>query len=91
MEEQELTIISAEAEKPEPTERRKKLVNSWISKIRKAKSFHEKAYKTMRRDMDAALHGYDDSQWSGEQYVANILQRHVQQRTAQLYAKTQKP
>ena len=41
MEEQELTIISAEMEKPEPTERRKKLVNSWVSKIRKAKSFHE--------------------------------------------------
>ena len=28
MEEQELTIISAEMEKPEPTERRKKLVTS---------------------------------------------------------------
>ena len=90
MEEQELTIISAEVEKPEPTERRKKLVNSWISKIRKAKSFHEPAFKTMRRDMDAALHGFDDTQWSKEQYVANILQRHVQQRTAQLYAKNPK-
>ena len=90
MEEQELTIISAEMEKPEPTERRKKLVNSWVSKIRKAKSFHEKAYKTMRRDMDAALNGFDDTQWSKEQYVANILQRHVQQRTAQLYAKNPK-
>lgn len=90
MEEEELTIISAEVEKPEPTERRKKLVNSWVSKIRKAKSFHEKAFKTMRRDMDAALNGYDDTQWSKEQYVANILQRHVQQRTAQLYAKNPK-
>ena len=46
MEEQELTIISAEVEKPEPTERRKKLVNSWIRKVRKAKSFHEPAFKT---------------------------------------------
>ena len=90
MEEQELTIISAEMEKPEPTERRKKLVTSWVTKIRKAKSFHEKAFKTMRRDMDAALNGYDDTQWSKEQYVANILQRHVQQRTAQLYAKNPK-
>ena len=44
----------------------------------------------MRRDMDAALNGYDDTQWSKEQYVANILQRHVQQRTAQLYAKNPK-
>ena len=44
----------------------------------------------MIRDMDAALNGFDDKSWSDDQYVANILQRHVQQRTAQLYAKNPK-
>ena len=39
--------------------------------------------------MDAALNGFDDKAWSEDQYVANILQRHVQQRIA-LYAKNPK-
>lgn len=87
---EELTIVSAEVEKPEPTERRKKLVSSIQSKVKNAKKFHDKSYKDMVRDMDAALHGFDDKSWSEDQYVANILQRHVQQRTAQLYAKNPK-
>lgn len=87
---EELTIVSAEVEKPEPTERRKKLVSSLQSKIKNAKKFHDKAFKNMIRDMDAALNGFDDKSWSDDQYVANILQRHVQQRTAQLYAKNPK-
>ena len=41
----------------------------------------------MKKDMDSAYKGYDDSQWNDNNYVANILQRHVQQRTASLYAK----
>jgi len=74
----------------EPTERRKSLVTAWLAKIRSAKNFHDKSYKQIRRDMDAALKGYDDKNWSDDQYVANVLQRHVQQRTAQLYAKNPK-
>ena len=87
---EEITIVSAETEKPEPTERRKKLVTSLLAKVKKAEKFHEKSYKNMVRDMNAALNGYDDKSWSADQYVANILQRHVQQRTATLYAKNPK-
>jgi len=85
--EEELTIVSVEEEKKEPTERRKRLVSQWISKVKQAKGFHASAFKQMKRDMDAALKGYDDKDWSGDNYVANILQRHVQQRTSSLYAK----
>jgi len=85
-----LIVATDSAEKPEPTERRKKLVKAWMAKVKQAKNFHEKAYKQMRRDMDAALNGYDDKNWTEDQYVANILQRHVQQRTAALYAKNPK-
>ena len=74
----------------EPTERRKTLVTQWLSKIKSAKLFHDKSYKQIRRDMDAALKGFDDKNWSEDQYVANVLNRHVQQRTAQLYAKNPK-
>ena len=74
-------------EKAEATTRRKALVSSWTAKIKQAKGFHDKSFKTMRRDMNACLKGFDDEAWTEEQYVANILQRHVQQRTASLYAK----
>jgi len=87
---EEMAIVTTDVERPEPTERRKKLVTQWLAKVKHAKTFHEKAFKQMRKDMDAALNGYDDSQWSGDNYVANILQRHVQQRTASLYAKNPK-
>ena len=85
-----MMIAVEKEEKPEPTERRKALVSDWQSKIKSAKGFHEKAYKQMKKDMDAALHGFDDTQWNDKNYVANILQRHVQQRTASLYAKNPK-
>jgi len=85
-----MIIASEKEEKPEPTERRKALVSDWQSRIKSAKGFHEKSYKQMKKDMDAALNGYDDTQWNDKNYVANILQRHVQQRTASLYAKNPK-
>lgn len=87
---EDMLIVATDEKKQEPTPRRKALVSGWLSKIKSAKGFHDKAYKRMRRDMDAALNGYEDTQWSDNQYVANILQRHVQQRTAQLYAKNPK-
>lgn len=91
MHNEEMLIIETEkVEKPEPEARRKALVNNLTANIKNAKKFHEKAFKQMRRDMDAALNGYDDTAWSKDQYIANILQRHVQQRTAALYAKNPK-
>lgn len=77
-------------EKQETPERRKKLVTVLQNRVSAAKGFHETAYKQMKKDMDAAINGYDDSEWTDNQYVANILQRHVQQRTASLYAKNPK-
>jgi hypothetical protein len=87
---EEMLIEGTDTERKEPTARRKALVSGWLSKIKSAKGFHDKAYKQMRKDMDATLKGFDDTLWDDSQYVANILQRHVQQRTAQLYAKNPK-
>lgn len=81
----EVTVV--EEKKPEPSERRKALVSDLIARIKTAKAFHEKPFKQMFKDMDAALKGFDDAEWNDTNYVANILQRHVQQRTASLYAK----
>jgi len=87
---EDMMIDTADEEKPKPTQRRTALVSQWLSKIKHAKKFHEKSFKQMRSDMDAVLNGYDQKDWSNENYVANILQRHVQQRTASLYAKNPK-
>lgn len=91
MENDEMLIVATEeVEEKEPEQRRKALVNNLTANIKNAKKFHEDPFKQMRRDMDAALNGFDDTAWSKDQYVANILQRHVQQRTASLYAKNPK-
>lgn len=82
-----MEVAVVEEKKPEPTERRKALVSDLTARIKSAKAFHEKPFKQMFKDMDAALKGYDDAEWNDTNYVANILQRHVQQRTAALYAK----
>ena len=76
---------------PEPTTRRQNLVSSLQARVQSAKQFHKKAFDQMKADMDAAYKGYADKSWDDEKYVANILQRHVQQRTAALYAKNPKP
>jgi len=87
---EEMMIDTADEERQEPTQRRSALVSQWLAKVKHAKKFHEKSFKQMRTDMDAVLNGYDAKNWSGDNYVANILQRHVQQRTAALYAKNPK-
>ena len=89
-EDENLEITVVEQEKEDPTARRKALVTDWIHKIRSAKGHFQHDFDKMRRDMDAALNGFDDTEWSDDNYVANILQRHVQQRTASLYAKNPK-
>ena len=76
---------------PEPDQARAALVKKWHSAITAAKKHWELSFKQMRDDMDF-LSG---DQWPGDidqknKYVANITQRHVQQRVAALYAKNPK-
>jgi len=73
---------------PEETAARKALVKDWENKVSKAKKHWERAIKTMKEDTDF----YMGKQWpyQGERddrYIANLVQRHVQQRVASLYAK----
>lgn len=71
----------------EPTLRREALVSHLIERVRAAKQYHAKAFKQMKVDMDAVSKGYSGNNWDDERYVANILQRHVHQRTSALYAR----
>lgn len=86
-----MEVTEMTEEIPEPTQRRRALVSEVQSRVENAKAFHSKAFKQMRSDMKAAYKGFNEKEWDDHRYVANILQRHVQQRTAALYAKNPKP
>lgn len=79
--------LPAQDESEESTLARKRLAGRWLSTIEHAKGVHKNVFKRMRRDMDIVFHGYDPELWTEDKYVVNLAQRHVQQRTAALYAK----
>lgn len=64
-------------------------VHRIISTIKLDKRHHGKAYKRMRRDMQVAMWGAEES-WGEDNYRANITGRHVKMKTAALYAKNPK-
>jgi hypothetical protein len=81
---------------PEPAPRRQALVEEWLAKVEFAKKKWKPRFDRMRADASFA-HGM---QWSTAatandpnadapetRYVANIIQRHIQQRVSGLYAK----
>ncbi len=83
-------------ETPQPEEPRRRLVQRWIARVKADKRRWEKDFKRMRNNM-RFVYG---EQWPGDvgeivlpdwqkkatPYTANIALRHVQQRTASLYA-----
>ncbi|TDX21892.1 hypothetical protein DFO67_13211 [Modicisalibacter xianhensis] len=75
---------------PEVDESRQALVKEWCQKVRSAKQHHEKAFKRMERNIKRVRNGADEDWAKDDRYITNILQRHVQQRTAALYAKNPK-
>ena len=83
-------------ETPTPPEPRKRLVEDWVAEVKLALKRWGPAYKRMRSDIDFAY----GNQWASgitagdpyadaaeTRYVANITQRHIQQRVSALYAK----
>lgn len=82
---------SAASSMPEQrdTEADKALVKQIQQKIKADKKHHDKAFRRMRRDMQVAMWGAEDS-WGEANYRANIVGRHVKMKTAALYAKNPK-
>lgn len=87
-------------ETPQPEHSRAQLVKVWCDRIKADKKHFEKTFKRIRRNGDF-VNGRqwqeDDGRAGGrdpgvrdERYVANIALRHVQQRTASLYASNPK-
>jgi hypothetical protein len=75
-------------EAPEIDQARRAQVGKWQDRIVQAKKFHDSTFQQMRADMDfAGGEQWVDQSSDDERYVANFVQRHIQQRTASLYAK----
>lgn len=89
---EETMIITSyeEDEDKEPTQRRQDLVSKILARVNGAKGHHKDAFDRMERDMDLALKGFDEREWDKTKYTANVINRHIQQRTAALYAKNPK-
>lgn len=73
----------------EVSNERTELVKRILGTIKDWKGIHSKAFKRMREDMDFAA---GRTQWADQsdddaRYQVNLVQRHIQQRTAALYAK----
>jgi hypothetical protein len=82
------TMATDEAdEDKEISAARKNLVTELLSRVQNAKGEHKEAFKRMKADMALVFNGYDPTNWSADKYSVNLAQRHVQQRTAALYAK----
>jgi hypothetical protein len=73
----------------EPDEAEKKLVGKLTKRILADRSHHKKAFERMREDMEIARRGAPKG-WPESSYVANITGRHINQKTAALYAKNPK-
>jgi len=72
---------------PEPPEQRRALVTKIQKMVERDKAHWKKAFARMREDMQFARHGAKKSWVNAGRYVANMVQRHIAQRTAALYAK----
>lgn len=75
--------------KREPDGAERDLVDKLTKRIRDDRAFHDKAFKQMREDMDIARIGAK-TEPKDDEYVANIIGRHINQKTAALYAKNPK-
>lgn len=73
--------------KPDEPERR--LVAKITKRVREDRKHHSEAFKRMRRDGKLARRGAPDD-WPKDDYVANLIGRHMAQKTAALYAKNPK-
>lgn len=79
-------VEAAAAGEADPSESRAARVKEILDKIISAKKFHSEAFKRMKENQRLAREGAKKG-WGKEKYRVNIMQRHIKQKTAALYAK----
>jgi len=78
--------VPGETTPSEAPEARRRLVARVIQDIKGDKAHHKKAFDRMRRDMQVAMWGAEET-WGEDKYRANIVGRHIRAKVAALYAK----
>lgn len=79
-------IIPRDVEIPDVS--RASLVADWLGKVEESKAHWNNVFERMKQDMDFVAGKQWENQGDNDgRYVANIVQRHIQQRVASLYAK----
>lgn len=72
---------------PDVPPARANLVKAWCARVLAAKEHHKDAFDQMCKNMRAARLGADGAWVKDGKYTANIIQRHINQSVAALYAK----
>lgn len=83
----ETTVVRGE---PEVDDATRALVEKWTSRIREARSGYREDFRRMREDMQLARSGASQGWIEGGNYVVPIINRHINQAVAQIYAKNPK-
>jgi hypothetical protein len=81
-------LISRETPEPKPS--RAAHVTAWAERVKAARVHHTPAFERMREDMEFAYYGATKNWAESGKYVANLVQRHLNQRKSALYAKNPK-
>lgn len=82
-------VINREYEEPEPSQREH--IKKWIKNIEEAEGYFDKPMKRIKKDMEYAFKGCDPDRWDpDEEYTVPLVQRHLNQAVAALYAKNPK-
>jgi hypothetical protein len=74
-------------DKPEVEASTKALVAEWLQKMKHAESCSKDVFKQMRKNMELAANGAEDQWIKGDNFTVPVLNRHINQAVAQLYAK----
>lgn len=75
---------------PQPPPARAALVTHWAGEVSRARTHWKASFDRMKEDADFTFGRQWDKSDDDDRYVANVTLRHVQQRTASLYAKNPK-
>ncbi len=83
-------MSAAQAEPSNQPADDKKLVSKLTARIQADRKKREKTFQKMRENMQLVRRGAP-KEWPQDNYVVNIIGRHINQKTAALYAKNPKP
>jgi len=81
------TPVDANANDSHVDPARKAFVAEWAGRVRHAKSFHKKAFERIDWCSHFARNGAEKPWITAENYTVAVVQRHINQAVAQLYAK----